>query len=220
MDVTRFEVLLRKINSLKQNIDLSGEHISKLEIELLKTYIKQLYETVDSGDPAWVEKPEPDPEPKKKQKDPEEQVPVESGEVEKPEMEEKPKPKNELEPEKSVEEKPKAEEVKPVFDKELLAIFDSAGGSELSDKLSATPISDLSKAFGLNDKIFTINELFGGDNALYNDTIRALNALEHFDQARDYLLLHIAGKYDWAGKDNLKKAQRFIKVIKRRYNNQ
>ena len=47
------------------------------------------------------------------------------------------------------------------FSPDMLAIFEEKPITELSDKLSQTPISDLTKAMGISERIFTVNELFG-----------------------------------------------------------
>lgn len=51
MDFKKFDLLLKKINTLKQNMDLTEDEVSYLEIDLLKNYIRQLYEVVALPDP-------------------------------------------------------------------------------------------------------------------------------------------------------------------------
>lgn len=100
---------------------------------------------------------------------------------------------------------------------ELLELFEAGAVSELSDKLSRSPISDLSKCMGINERIFTVNELFGGDTGLFNSTMQELDKLNSLEQARDYLVNNIAVTQNWGEESKLKKTANFVKLISRRY---
>ncbi len=141
------------------------------------------------------------------------QLPDSLKEVVDPTPSPKPKPKPTPAP------KPQAKAAPPkVDDNEVEALFDLPAAKELSDKLSSLPIKDLRKAMGLNEKIFTINELFGGDQAAYDAAIATLNSLSNFEQAKSYLVDNVAGTYNWVSRNKKKKATNFIKLIRRRYN--
>lgn len=100
---------------------------------------------------------------------------------------------------------------------ELLAkLFTFDKGKELSDKLAFSPISDVSKSMGINEKYFTITELFGGNSEDFNTTCKNLNELTSFQAAKESLV-NSAIKYNWTGKDKWSKAQNFIKHISRKY---
>lgn len=103
------------------------------------------------------------------------------------------------------------------FSGELLDAFSIKQSNELSEKLSQMPISDLTKAFGLNERIFNTNELFGGDNALFDQVINKLNSFNRISEAKEFLLNEIAVKYQWDSEGKQKKAVSFIRTIKRRY---
>lgn len=60
-------------------------------------------------------------------------------------------------------------------------------------KVDGRLISDLKKAIGLNDRIRFQKELFGGDAALMNSTIEALNEASSFVEALEY----IASSFSW-----------------------
>lgn len=212
MDSKKFEINLKKINTLKQNIDLSGEDISRLEIELLKTYVKQLYEAIAEDGRTESEDRRPVREGERRRSKIEghengDGVVVEEV-TERESKEETPVP--ETAPATEVREQKS-------YDKAVLAIFESDRSSELSDKLSSMPITDIKRAIGINDRIFTINELFGGDIDLFNTTLDKLNSMGSFDEAREYLLDNIAEKCEWSKEENQKKAKRFIKVVRRRF---
>ncbi len=97
------------------------------------------------------------------------------------------------------------------------ALFAFKTATELSEKLSQLPIGDIKKAMGLNERISTQNELFGGDNNAFETTVNALNQLRSYDEAKDYLVRNVAQRYNWAGKEKKDKAKEFIKLVKRRY---
>lgn len=96
-------------------------------------------------------------------------------------------------------------------------LFEHGSARELSEKLSNLPIRDLRKAMGLNEKIFTMNELFGGNQPAYDQAMSELNALSNFEQAKAYLIQNVANKYEWTKQSKKKKAQNFIKLVRRRY---
>ncbi|MDE6508403.1 MAG: hypothetical protein K2L04_08085 [Alistipes sp.] len=56
----------------------------------------------------------------------------------------------------------------------------------------AAPISDLRQAIGINDKFLMIRDLFGGDGALFDSTVEALNAQESLDDCMIYIAEHFA----------------------------
>lgn len=97
-------------------------------------------------------------------------------------------------------------------------IFAIKEATELSEKLSQTPIKDLNKAMGINDKIHLINELWGGNKIYFDEVIKELNGLPHFEAAQTYLSQNVAAKYDWSNKKRQKIAKDFIRLVKRRYN--
>ena len=104
-----------------------------------------------------------------------------------------------------------------VVEEEHAVLFEQKEGKELSDKLSSMPITDLKKSMGLNEKILTINELFSGDHKAFDAALTDLNALNSFEEAKVYMSEHLAAKYEWASSEKKKKAQIFIKLVRRRY---
>lgn len=82
---------------------------------------------------------------------------------------------------------------------------------------SVKPIKDLWSAFGINERLFNIRELFGKNDTHYNETLDALNALHSFAEAKDYLLQHVIERYEWNTTQRQKKAQGFIRHVWRRF---
>ena len=96
-------------------------------------------------------------------------------------------------------------------------IFEEGDGNELSDRLGEMPIQDLTKSMGINERILTVNNLFGGDNGIFKNTINHLNGLGSFEEAKAYISSNLVNTYDWMDPSRIKKAKLFIKLIKRRY---
>jgi len=103
------------------------------------------------------------------------------------------------------------------FSPAMTELFEVNAVSELSDKLSQSPVKDLTKAMGINERIFTVNELFGGNQDEFNNLMVALNGMPNYDEARTVLMKSAASKYDWDTPAMQKKARTFIKLVQRRF---
>lgn len=110
-----------------------------------------------------------------------------------------------------------APEIHEVDNSELDRIFEIRQGNELSERLSSTPIKDIFKAMGLNERIFTQNELFGGNNEVFRQTIDKLNNFSTFAEAKRYLKATVADTYAWSDSGRVKIAQNFVQLVHRRY---
>jgi len=202
MDHKRINKLLKKISSLNESILEDGE-FSSIEKEHMLNYIKKLFEEVNGEVPDDI-------------KNAEAPVVAPTPEVV-AEVEEEIEEVVEVEEEIQEEVEEEITEV-PEIDEALLALFDDESGNELSDKLAKRPIKDLTKAMSINERIFTVNELFGGDSDEFENLMVALNGLSSFDEAKNVLVGSVADKYDWSSKKKIKKASGFIKLVRRRYN--
>ena len=105
----------------------------------------------------------------------------------------------------------------PVSDNRYGELFQLKKMEDLSEKLEATPITSILKAMGLNERILTQNELFGGEKSAFDSAIQKLNGMDHFEEAKAYLCDELIPRYDWMDETRMKKAQWFIKLIKRKY---
>lgn len=166
--------------------------------------------------------PPPRPEPVKVEKAPEPAPMPPPVVVEKPLQEIPPPPPVEVAP-PMPKVAPPAAPPAPVFqaaqviDPELEALFSFKTATELSEKLSQLPIGDIKKAMGLNERISTQNELFGGDANAFETAVDTLNQLRNYEEAKDFLVKNVAERFNWLGKERKDKAKEFIKLIKRRY---
>lgn len=112
-----------------------------------------------------------------------------------------------------------SEKEKPIYfsDFNIEELFSSTTPNELSDRLSQSHIDDIAKSMGLNERIFTLNELFGGNNNEFENSIQELNNAGSFEQAKFIITTKLASKYDWLQESKIKKAKDFIKLVRRRF---
>ena len=103
------------------------------------------------------------------------------------------------------------------FNEEYDELFLFKEATDLSQKLSASPLQDLNKALGLNEKFLYINELFGGDVAKFQAAIKTLNNEKDFDTARSYIEAQLVVPYNWMKKVKRPIAKDFVKLVRRRY---
>lgn len=100
---------------------------------------------------------------------------------------------------------------------EIEELFEAPSNKELSDRLSNTAIEDLTKAFGLNDRLLMQNELFANNKAVFDEILKDLNNASSFDSAKGYLV-DFAKRYNWVGNsDRQKHAKWFIRMVRRRF---
>lgn len=238
MDLTKAKILLEKISALHKNMSLDEAQISSIEKDLIRNYIRQLYE-------CYLELPVKEPDAantnartsgvKPAHETPKVEPKIQAASV------------SNIPPKATTPSAPASEEVRPVpppkvtgtptsissstapsvkkaaavspgLDQEMDSLFEHKEARELSEKLGERPIKDLSKAMGLNEKILTINELFGGDRLAFEDTMTALNDLKNFEEAKLYLANNVAYRFKWNSKEKKRRAKELIKLIRRRYN--
>jgi len=231
MNLQQAKITLEKINRLYQSMTLDSS-IDEHEQQLMLNYIRQFYKAF-SGETLENEVAEPIKAPRVIRKT------IEATPV----IQEIPVPQFTPEPEPAVEpvavrqEKPVKKhtappvspaptptyqadtqpESVPVESDDYEELFEVPAAKELSDRLSATPIRDLTKAISINEKILTCNELFKKDKSRFDDALKTLNGFSSFTEARPYLA-SLASEYGWDKKNSKKKAQIFIKLVRRRYN--
>lgn len=242
MSIQKIEKHINKISNLVQSIKEADE-FNAIERDLLLSYTRSLYDKIlswegDQGSAittqstiseskempraeAPVIPPVETPEPPRKEMVDMAHVAREELRIEK---------ENTQIQEKSVEENPVMPEVEtpkttpiPSLEKEegipeeMEEIFSNTVIADLSDRYGNAPITDLSKSMGINEKIFTIQELFGGDKELFQTTISRLNNFESFHEAKVYLANGVARDQHWNEGSNIKKATNFVKLVQRRY---
>ncbi|MDQ2721664.1 MAG: hypothetical protein M3Z26_18185 [Bacteroidota bacterium] len=86
---------------------------------------------------------------------------------------------------------------------------------ELSQSLNTSPIKDLKKAIGVNDRFLFINELFRGDEAMYERSIKTIQNFSIYAEAEFWIRRELKVKIGWLETDPVVK--QFDQLIKRRF---
>ena len=231
MNLEKTSQIIKKINRLYELINGIGE-ASQTEKDLLKAYTLDLYEAVvlhqedEVIEDATEEEVLEDLKKKKKlEKKLKKQIKKKKEEIEE-DLEDDMDEVAYEEDIEEVEEEPQEEEEASDeenqngsfhFPEELEELFSISNSPELSDKLANSPIKDLTKAMGINEKIFTVNELFDGNQTEMDNMMLALNGLDNFDEAKSLLVRSVATKYNWSEASRKKKAKNFVRLVRRRY---
>ena len=87
--------------------------------------------------------------------------------------------------------------------------------TELSQKLQDVPIRDLRKAIGINDRYLFINELFGGDEAMFERSVKTLNQFSILPEAEFWMQRELKLKLAW--NEDAIVVQQFIQLVRRRF---
>jgi len=245
MDLTKAQRLLIKIQAFLENGN--GNEMSRLEKDLMKSYIIQLYDAVTSEEkehvpdlPRYVEIqtpkvhiPEPTPihipEPPKVEPvryvppDPIvskiKEIPVEiSTPVSEPVVVvHKPVHFPVVEPVKETSPTYKTIPLPTDNPEALEHLFDLPINEDMPSRFSHVPIESIESGMGLNERIFTLNELFGGNKGLFDATCTQLNGLSSFSEAKAVLLNGPARQFHWSDPERIKMAEEFIRIVVRKY---
>lgn len=189
MNWDKYNVLLEKLNNLHAQLEKYDE-VSDAEKELMMNYLRSMHNELAEGK--------------------EEEIHMNGANGKTEVIDETPEVVEQEIIEEIVEE---VVEVDPA----LLDLFADKEAVELSDKLKMLPITDLTKSMSINEKAFTIKELFAGDSDLYTKTIHNLNILGSYEEAKEYLMQGVAAENEWAKQGKEKKAINFIHLVQRRY---
>ena len=239
MKSQQIKVIQEKINALHKSIDLDGGRIAPIERDLMLSYLRQLYglfldletnETIGTRQDTVRSEPEAQPTPKRPAPDPIKRTYQPPRIIEIPDAREEkapepvnfpeaqpvaPAPKPEPEAPKPVapqREIPKARASNPRIE----GLFEQRRATELSEKLSESPINDLTKAMSINDRLLYMNELFGKNMGSLDETLRQLNHYGNLNDAKP-LLFEIAEKNNWIDPEKEEIVRSFIKLVRRRY---
>jgi len=86
---------------------------------------------------------------------------------------------------------------------------------EISQKLTGLPVKDLKKAIGINDRFLYINDLFRGDEAMYERSIKTINSFSIWPEAEYWIKRELKTKLGWTDDDEL--VRQFDQLVKRRF---
>ena len=87
--------------------------------------------------------------------------------------------------------------------------------TELVEHLKYEPIKDLRKGIGINDRFVFISELFRGDEAMYERSIKTINSFNIFPEAEHWINRELVVKLGWDRDGDLTK--HFYQLVRRRF---
>lgn len=235
MDLQKTKIYLDKLNREFARMVKDPDNIMRIDIDIMASYIRDLYDAVLSQQSATAPpKQEPPVVRKYSQNQPAEPEPtpvvppptVSAPPVEAaappapPVLEETPAPASPppvVAAPSPAPEKVAAPKKSAPLPAAMEILFEAKEAKELSEKLSELPIADLKKAIALNDRLLLTSELFSGDGKAFETTIGAINLLSGYDEAQAYLVEHCVVHYAWTEKKRMETAKNFIKLVRRRF---
>lgn len=87
--------------------------------------------------------------------------------------------------------------------------------TELAHVLTGAPIKDLRKAIGINDRFTLIRELFRGDEAMYERSIKTINGFGIYSEAEYWISRELKYKLGW--NETNPSVQHFYQLVRRRF---
>jgi hypothetical protein len=87
--------------------------------------------------------------------------------------------------------------------------------TEVAALLQGTPIKDLRKAIGINDRYLFINELFRGDENMYERSIKTINSFNIYPEAEYWIQRELKVKLGWL--EDVEAVKIFDQLVKRRF---
>ncbi|MBX2931134.1 MAG: hypothetical protein KF781_04185 [Chitinophagaceae bacterium] len=87
--------------------------------------------------------------------------------------------------------------------------------TEIASKLKGSPVKDLKKAIGINDRYVFINELFRGDEDMYERSIKTINGFSIYPEAEYWIQRELKIKLGW--EEVSETVQNFNQLVKRRF---
>lgn len=87
--------------------------------------------------------------------------------------------------------------------------------TEVMHALKDSPIKDLRKGIGINDRFVFISELFRGDEAMYERSIKTINSFNIYQEAEYWMNRELMIKLGWD--DTKDTVTHFYQLVKRRF---
>jgi len=87
---------------------------------------------------------------------------------------------------------------------------------DLASPFGRQPITDLTRALTINNRVLFTRDLFGGDGDLLQTTLSVLNTSGAMAAARP-VLEKLASQYEWTEEGKSETAREFIELVRRRY---
>ena len=87
--------------------------------------------------------------------------------------------------------------------------------TEVAHVLKETPIKDLRKGVGINDRFTFVKELFRGDDAFYERSIKTINGFHIFSEAEYWINRELKYKIGWD--EDKEVVKHFYQLVRRRF---
>lgn len=91
----------------------------------------------------------------------------------------------------------------------------SSSQKEVAQNISTGPIKDLRKGIGINDQYLFINELFRGDQTMYDRSIKTINSFNIYGEAELWIKRELKLKLGW--NENSHASVLFDQLVRRRF---
>jgi hypothetical protein len=91
----------------------------------------------------------------------------------------------------------------------------SGNTTELGSTLKGSPVKELRKAIGVNDRFVFINELFRGDEVMYERSIKTINNFRILPEAEYWMERELKIKIGWDDSRDI--VQHFYQLVRRRF---
>lgn len=244
MDLLKTKIYLDKLSREYARMSRDPENIARIDVDIVLSYIRELYDAVLSEAPAVApaRKPvvtQPPQEAVPTPPAPPPPPPVVIAPAPPPPVVEAPQPvvvapptppppvieqpvsvpvvAPAPEPPAPIAAPPAAPVGQTYVSPEAEALFEEKQAKELSEKLSELPIADLRKAIALNDRLLLTRELFTGDGQAFDAALNALNTCANMGEAKGYLQQNCVTRFGWLDAKRVETAKGFIKLVRRRY---
>ena len=102
-----------------------------------------------------------------------------------------------------------------VEEKPVMEVPKTETKKEVAEKIALQPIKDLRAAIGINDKFQLMEELFNKDEALFESSIKTINAYKNFAEAQFWIKQNLRNKFNWVEESATVMA--FDQLVKRRF---
>ncbi|GGB04283.1 hypothetical protein [Puia dinghuensis] len=87
--------------------------------------------------------------------------------------------------------------------------------ADLKTTLNGAPVRDLRKAIGVNDRYVFINQLFRGDEVMYERSLKTINGFRILPEAEYWMERELKVKLGWD--ENREATRHFYQLVKRRF---
>lgn len=97
------------------------------------------------------------------------------------------------------------------------SVFLEKSAADIADKYQLERVVTIEGAMGINERMLTINELFGGEHNVFMETVTYINNLGDFESARKYLIEGVAARFNWDSDERLGMASEFVQLVRRKF---